>query len=144
MATSLGILMEDYATGKNVTPLPSGVTEFNWQSKLVDLLPGEWELKDKWANEKADVRDILSHNTGLAGYVSFAVVYPDFVLLLIMIGRTFSMGRMIPRRMWFFVCDILIRLSNFVGNLLIIMPHVTPSPPFFYDVVTDSAICRCT
>lgn len=70
-ATSLGILMEDFATGKNVTSLPAGVTEFNWQSKLVDLLPGEWELKDKWASEKVSVRDILSHVSGLAGYACY-------------------------------------------------------------------------
>lgn len=69
LATSLGILMEDFATGKNVTPLPAGVTEFNWQSKLADLLPGEWKLKDKWASEKADMRDILSHVSGLSGCV---------------------------------------------------------------------------
>lgn len=70
-ATSLGILMEDFATGKNVTPLPAGVTEFNWQSKLVNLLPGEWKLMDKWASEKVSVRDLLSHVSGLVGYACY-------------------------------------------------------------------------
>lgn len=63
--------MEDFSTGKNATPLPDGVTEFNWQSKLVDLLPGEWELKDKWASEKVNVRDIVSHVSGLVGYARY-------------------------------------------------------------------------
>lgn len=68
LSASLGILMEDFASGKNATPLPPGVTSFSWDTKIADLLrddPSGWKLQDEWANAKANVRDILSHVTGL-------------------------------------------------------------------------------
>lgn len=64
----MGILIEDFAQGRNVTPLPSGLSSFTWDTKVQDLFPGkesEWQLMDHWANEKADIRDILSHVSGL-------------------------------------------------------------------------------
>lgn len=60
----MGILMNDYTTGKNSTPLPSGVEVFNWETKIKDILPG-WALLDTWATEKANIRDILGHVSGL-------------------------------------------------------------------------------
>lgn len=61
----MGILIDDYASGKNTTALPPGVTDLDWNTKVQDLLPGEWELQNTWASEKADLRDILSHVSGL-------------------------------------------------------------------------------
>ncbi|KAI0035032.1 beta-lactamase/transpeptidase-like protein [Vararia minispora EC-137] len=72
VASAIGILMEDYATGRNSTPLPPGLTKFDWDTKIKDLLPGEWHLMDEWAEEKADVKDILSHTSGLPRCVLFS------------------------------------------------------------------------
>ncbi|EJU03475.1 beta-lactamase/transpeptidase-like protein [Dacryopinax primogenitus] len=63
-ATALGILIDDFEHGRNVTALPGGV-EFGWKTKLADLLPDEWALKDQWASEKTNLIDMLSHVTGL-------------------------------------------------------------------------------
>jgi len=63
-AISLGILMDDFKYGRNVTALPPGV-ELSWTTKLAALLPGEWELQDSYASGYANVLDILSHVTGL-------------------------------------------------------------------------------
>ncbi|KAF7350120.1 Beta-lactamase domain-containing protein [Mycena venus] len=65
LSASLGILMQDFMTGKNATALPHGVTEFNWDTKLRDLLPGEWMTEDEFSTSKADLVDVLSHVTGL-------------------------------------------------------------------------------
>ncbi|KAF8167031.1 beta-lactamase/transpeptidase-like protein [Mycena galopus ATCC 62051] len=65
MSASLGILMQDFADGKNTTALPHGVTEFNWDTKMRDLLPGEWMTEDEFSTEKANLVDLLSHVTGL-------------------------------------------------------------------------------
>ncbi|KAH7890288.1 beta-lactamase/transpeptidase-like protein [Phlebopus sp. FC_14] len=64
-ATALGLLIDDFAKGKNVTALPSELTEITWRTKVKDLLPGEWQLMDEWASERADLRDILSHVSGV-------------------------------------------------------------------------------
>ena len=40
----MGILIDDFATGKNVTVLPAGVSEFNWETKVQALLPDDWKL----------------------------------------------------------------------------------------------------
>ncbi|KAI6121290.1 beta-lactamase/transpeptidase-like protein [Pisolithus sp. B1] len=64
-ATALGILMDDFANGKNITALPPGLTELTWYTKVKDLLPGEWQLIDEWASERANLKDILSHVTGV-------------------------------------------------------------------------------
>lgn len=55
-----------------MTPLPEGVIRFDWDTKIVDILPGEWELQDEWASNKANVRDILGHVSGLPRYVELA------------------------------------------------------------------------
>ncbi|TBU36177.1 beta-lactamase/transpeptidase-like protein [Dichomitus squalens] len=71
LATSVGLLMEDYATAKNVTPLPSGLTRFDWDTKVIDIVPKElqWGLHDiggdDWATRKASIADILGHVSGL-------------------------------------------------------------------------------
>ncbi|KAH7929367.1 beta-lactamase/transpeptidase-like protein [Leucogyrophana mollusca] len=64
-ASALGILIDDFAYGRNVTALPPGLSELTWTTKIKDILPGEWELMDEWASEKANVYDILSHVSGL-------------------------------------------------------------------------------
>ncbi|KAG2128999.1 beta-lactamase/transpeptidase-like protein [Suillus clintonianus] len=64
-ASALGILMDDFEHGRNVTPLPPALTEFNWHTLVQDILPGEWQLMDDWASKKANLKDILSHVSGL-------------------------------------------------------------------------------
>lgn len=61
----MGILIDDYANGRNTTPLPHGVSRFDWDTKIKALLPGQWQLMDPWASEKANLKDILSHMSGL-------------------------------------------------------------------------------
>ncbi|KAI9446776.1 beta-lactamase/transpeptidase-like protein [Lactarius indigo] len=65
VAASLGILIEDFAQGRNTTPLPTGLSALSWQTKLADILPGDWELSDPWASKKANLIDILSHVSGM-------------------------------------------------------------------------------
>ena len=67
MATALGILIDDFAAGKNVVPLPDGVRSFTWKTKVKDLLPTEWKLQDEWATSQTNLQDILTHVTGLSG-----------------------------------------------------------------------------
>ncbi|KZV71816.1 beta-lactamase/transpeptidase-like protein, partial [Peniophora sp. CONT] len=64
-AAAMGLLIEDYAAGRNVTPLPDGLVRLDWDTKLKDILPGFWELMDGSASEMASVKDILSHQTGV-------------------------------------------------------------------------------
>ncbi|KIJ64017.1 hypothetical protein HYDPIDRAFT_91246 [Hydnomerulius pinastri MD-312] len=64
-ATALGLLIDDFANGKNVTALPPGLTEITWHTRLSDILPGEWQLMNEWASERATLRDILSHVSGV-------------------------------------------------------------------------------
>ncbi|KAJ7742684.1 beta-lactamase/transpeptidase-like protein [Mycena maculata] len=68
LSASLGILMRDFADGKNKTALPNFVREFNWQTKICDLLPEEWMIEDQWTTDKADLTDLLSHRTGLPSH----------------------------------------------------------------------------
>ncbi|KAH9180217.1 beta-lactamase/transpeptidase-like protein [Lactarius sanguifluus] len=65
VAASLGILIEEFAQGRNTTPLPTGLSSLSWQTKLADILPGDWELSDPWASKKANLIDILSHVSGM-------------------------------------------------------------------------------
>ena len=66
LATALGLLMEDFAHGRNVTALPVGVQSLTWETKIKALLPDEdWQLEDDWATEKLNLRDALSHVSGL-------------------------------------------------------------------------------
>lgn len=69
-AVSIGILMDDFANGRSVVPLPAGLQSFNWDTKVQDLFPGEsdWLLADPWASAKTNIRDILTHQTGMGGH----------------------------------------------------------------------------
>ncbi|KAI0776601.1 beta-lactamase/transpeptidase-like protein [Trametes elegans] len=61
-----GVLMEDYLQDRNTTPLPEGLHEFDWDTRVSDLLPRiDWVLADEWATKDASVADVLSHVTGL-------------------------------------------------------------------------------
>jgi CubicO group peptidase (beta-lactamase class C family) len=64
-AAALGVLMDDFANGRNATSLPPGVSDFAWDTKLAQLLPEEWQLMDQWASQKVSIRDALSHMSGL-------------------------------------------------------------------------------
>ncbi|KAJ7629470.1 beta-lactamase/transpeptidase-like protein [Mycena polygramma] len=69
LSASLGILMQDFADGRNKSALPDGITEFTWDTKMRrDLLPGEWMTEDEWTTSKASLKDLLSHVTGLPGH----------------------------------------------------------------------------
>ena len=61
----MGILIDDFAHGRNVTQLPNDIQRLEWDTKITELLPGDWELMDEWATKKATIRDILSHVSGL-------------------------------------------------------------------------------
>ncbi|TFY81752.1 hypothetical protein EWM64_g2261, partial [Hericium alpestre] len=65
LSASMGILIDDYAHGRNTTPLPAGVDTFDWDTKIKALLPEDWAPMDKWANEKVSLKDILSHISGI-------------------------------------------------------------------------------
>ncbi|EJD02324.1 beta-lactamase/transpeptidase-like protein [Fomitiporia mediterranea MF3/22] len=66
LSASLGVLFDDYAHGRNTTPLPDGLRKLDWETKIKDVLPNdEWKLQDEWATEKANFKDILSHLSGL-------------------------------------------------------------------------------
>ena len=71
--------MDDFAHGRNVTALPPTVSEFTWDTKIHHLLPEKWAIDDVWATEKANVRDILTHVSGLTRFVStrFSASTPD-------------------------------------------------------------------
>lgn len=62
--------MDDFDHGRNRTPLPHPLTTFSWETKLKDLLPDDWRPRDQFQYEKTNLRDILSHMSGLAGYVN--------------------------------------------------------------------------
>jgi hypothetical protein len=68
LSASLGILIQDFADGKNKSALPNTVAEFDWDTKIRDLLPNEWLTEDQWTTEKASFKDLLSHQTGLPAY----------------------------------------------------------------------------
>lgn len=76
----MGVLMDDFQRGRNRTSLPPGVNSFTWNTKVKGLLPDEWELQDSWANEKADILDILSHRSGMPRHVD-VFSSPDMPLI---------------------------------------------------------------
>lgn len=65
----MGILIDDYANGRNNSPLPEEIKTFNWETKVKHLLLDDWELQDVWASEKANLQDLLSHATGMPRYL---------------------------------------------------------------------------
>ncbi|KAJ7282733.1 beta-lactamase/transpeptidase-like protein [Mycena rebaudengoi] len=65
LPAALGILMQDFERGENKTALPRTVSTFNWDTKMQDLLPGEWLLEDPVTTKEATLKDLLSHQTGL-------------------------------------------------------------------------------
>ena len=72
LASAIGILIDDFANGRNVTALPDGLGSFNWDTKLQALFPGDsiWKLEDEWSTERANIRDLLSMVTGLTRYAT--------------------------------------------------------------------------
>lgn len=68
LSATVGILIDDFAQGRNQTALPPGVHTLDWDTKLIDLLLDDWKLMDDWASKKATLRDVLSHQSGLPRY----------------------------------------------------------------------------
>jgi CubicO group peptidase (beta-lactamase class C family) len=64
-AAAVGLLMDDFAHGRNKVPLPHGVKNFTWNTPMKYLLPGEWKLLDPKASNEATMADLLSHSSGL-------------------------------------------------------------------------------
>ncbi|KAF8270680.1 beta-lactamase/transpeptidase-like protein [Lactarius quietus] len=75
VAASLGILIEEFAQGRNTTLLPASLSTLSWQTKLADILPGDWELTDPWASKKANLIDILSHVSGMPSHNTVEQMY---------------------------------------------------------------------
>ncbi|KAM5536134.1 hypothetical protein V8D89_010233 [Ganoderma adspersum] len=67
LTSAIGILIDDFANGRNVTALPHSLDTLNWDTKVQALFPGDsvWKLEDQWATEKANIADILSMATGV-------------------------------------------------------------------------------
>ena len=80
LTSAIGILIDDFATGRNVTALPDGVDNLTWDTKIQDLFPGDsvWKLEDQWATEKANVADILSMATGVTRYGQSTILRRSF------------------------------------------------------------------
>ncbi|KAI9061922.1 beta-lactamase/transpeptidase-like protein [Trametes sanguinea] len=79
LAYSMGILMEDFRSGRNRTSLPPGVSELTWNTKVGDLLPGaDWKLSDEWATREANIGDALSHVTGVPRLAAGVELLHDF------------------------------------------------------------------
>ena len=62
----MGIVIEDFAHGRNTTPLPAGLSTLTWKTKVAHILPNEWQLMDPWASQKANLIDILTHLSSVA------------------------------------------------------------------------------
>ncbi|TFK79087.1 beta-lactamase/transpeptidase-like protein [Polyporus arcularius HHB13444] len=82
VASAMGIVMDDFAHGRNVTALPPAIAEFTWDTKVLDLLPEDWALDDQWATKKANIRDILTHVSGLTRH-DFSLLKDDSPMYLI-------------------------------------------------------------
>ncbi|KAI0767194.1 beta-lactamase/transpeptidase-like protein [Fomes fomentarius] len=65
LTSAVGLVIDDYAQGRNTTPLPAGVQQLNWDTKMQALLPDEWGLRDEWVESRVSLRDALSHTSGL-------------------------------------------------------------------------------
>jgi hypothetical protein len=63
-AAAVALVIDDFAHGRNVTPLPGGVAELSWKTKVKDVLP-KLRLYDLCASEHVTIQDMLSHLTGL-------------------------------------------------------------------------------
>ncbi|KAM5537317.1 hypothetical protein V8D89_009047 [Ganoderma adspersum] len=71
LSTSVGLLIDDYAHGRNMTPLPECLTRFDWDTRIKDILPEEldWSLKpiegDDSATRNVKIKDVLGHVSGV-------------------------------------------------------------------------------
>ncbi|EIN06835.1 beta-lactamase/transpeptidase-like protein [Punctularia strigosozonata HHB-11173 SS5] len=65
VSASMGILMDDFAKGTNVTSLPPSIEVFDLETKIDALLPEDWGLDNACSENGTNVRDLLSHSTGL-------------------------------------------------------------------------------
>jgi len=62
----VGLLLHDFSSGRNTTPLPAGLEKLDWTTRVSDILSAEeWLLMDEYAGEHAQLRDLLSHSTGM-------------------------------------------------------------------------------
>ncbi|OCH90097.1 beta-lactamase/transpeptidase-like protein [Obba rivulosa] len=80
VSASLGLLIDDFASGRNRTGLPPSITKLTWDTKVASLLPiSDWGLQDPYATAKASLRDVLSHRSGLGGHALGASTHDNTV-----------------------------------------------------------------
>ena len=61
---------DDFGSKPNKTPqVPRGLATFNWDTKVKDILPEQWGLKEIWASEMANIGNIFVHASGLPSWV---------------------------------------------------------------------------
>ncbi|RDX43399.1 beta-lactamase/transpeptidase-like protein [Lentinus brumalis] len=65
LVAAVGLLIDDYAHGRNVTPLPGSMRLLSWDTKMHHLLPDEWSFPEEWAESTLSLRDAFSHLSGL-------------------------------------------------------------------------------
>ncbi|KAI0695190.1 beta-lactamase/transpeptidase-like protein [Cerioporus squamosus] len=65
LVTAIGLLIDDYAHGRNVTPLPGSLSILDWDTKIHRLLPDEWTFPEEWVGNTLSLRDAFSHLSGL-------------------------------------------------------------------------------
>ncbi|KAH9922373.1 beta-lactamase/transpeptidase-like protein [Fomitopsis serialis] len=77
LVAALGILMEDYALGRNVTALPHKVDRVDFETKIQDVFRADDPplFADSWARSQASFRDVLLHMSGIG---SQDFVYGDY------------------------------------------------------------------
>ena len=61
----MGIIINDFAHGRNTNSPPADLLTLSWKTKVADILPNGWKPMDSWASEKANLIDILTHLTGV-------------------------------------------------------------------------------
>jgi CubicO group peptidase (beta-lactamase class C family) len=91
LSASLGILIDDFANGRNRTPLPAALSTLTWKTKAANILPDAWKLMDPWANDKANLIDMLTHVSGVDRCDFFLPFYCAFTVLILVDSHDLSM-----------------------------------------------------
>ncbi|KAF9812867.1 hypothetical protein IEO21_05918 [Rhodonia placenta] len=67
LPAAMAILIDDFARGRNNTPLPSGLDVLTWDTRIRELFPGhsEWALQNPNAQANVTIRDALEQRVGI-------------------------------------------------------------------------------
>jgi CubicO group peptidase (beta-lactamase class C family) len=63
-ATAVGLLIDDFAHGRNMISLPQIISTVTWSTKIKDVLP-DWSTSDPIMNKELSIRDALPHMSGI-------------------------------------------------------------------------------